>query len=34
VYLKEGDQVEVKYLNSNDVFLPVKEITIKGIEEK
>ncbi|MGG0655679.1 hypothetical protein [Rummeliibacillus pycnus] len=34
VYLKEGDQVEVKYLISNDVFLPVKEITIKGIEEK
>lgn len=34
VYLKEGDHVEVKYANSTDVFLPVKEMTIKGIEEK
>lgn len=33
VYLKEGDQVEVKYVNSTDVFLPVKEMTIQGIEE-
>lgn len=34
VYLKEGDQVEVKYVNSTDVFLPVKEMTIQGIEEE
>ncbi|MGX9132999.1 hypothetical protein ACWV26_01200 [Rummeliibacillus sp. JY-2-4R] len=34
VYLKEGDQVVVTYLNSNDVFLPVKEMTIAGIESK
>lgn len=33
VYLKEGDQVELKYVNSTDVFLPVKEMTIQGIEE-
>ena len=33
VYLKEGDQVEGKYVNSTDVFLPVKEMTIQGIEE-
>lgn len=34
VYLKEGDKVEVKYVNSTDVFLPVKEIVIEDIEEK
>ncbi|UQW97601.1 hypothetical protein M2M59_00925 [Rummeliibacillus sp. G93] len=34
VYLKEGDTVKLKYVNSSEVFLPVKEMVIEGIEEK
>ena len=32
VYLQEGDSVKVKFLNTGELFLPVKEITIAGIE--
>ncbi len=32
VYMEEGDQVQVTYLNTGELFLPVKEVTIKGIE--
>lgn len=32
VYLQEGDSVQVKYLNTGELFLPVKELTIQGIE--
>lgn len=33
VYLQEKDKVKVNYINSTDVFLPVKEITINGLEQ-
>lgn len=32
VYLKEGDQVNVTYLNTGEMFLPVKEMKITGLE--
>ncbi|WP_100330150.1 hypothetical protein [Bacillus xiapuensis] len=32
IYLKEGDQVKVNYLDTGEAFLPAKEITIKGLE--
>ncbi|TQR20465.1 hypothetical protein [Psychrobacillus vulpis] len=32
VYMQEGDIVQVKYLNTGELFLPVKEITIQGIQ--
>ena len=32
VYLQEGDNVQVKFLNTGELFLPVKEVTIQGIE--
>ncbi|MGE7623731.1 hypothetical protein ACQKMD_11880 [Viridibacillus sp. NPDC096237] len=31
IYLEEGDKVEVKYINSGEVFLPVKELVIEGL---
>lgn len=33
VYLQEKDKVKVNYINSTDVFLPVKEIMINGLEQ-
>lgn len=33
IYLEEKDSVEVTYINSTDVFLPVKELVIKGLEK-
>ncbi|MED4205541.1 hypothetical protein [Neobacillus mesonae] len=32
IYLKEGDQVNLKYLDTGDDFLPVKDISIKGLQ--
>ncbi|MFF2754144.1 hypothetical protein ACFVR1_10420 [Psychrobacillus sp. NPDC058041] len=32
VYMQEGDSVQVKFLNTGELFLPVKEVTIQGIE--
>ena len=32
VYMTEGDIVQVKFLNTGELFLPVKEVTIQGIE--
>ncbi|MDN7246674.1 hypothetical protein QWY16_02060 [Planococcus shenhongbingii] len=32
IYLKEADQVQVTYLKTADLFLPVKEMTIEGLE--
>lgn len=32
VYLKEGDQVSVTYLNTGEIFLPVKEMKITALE--
>ncbi|MED3561804.1 hypothetical protein [Bacillus xiapuensis] len=32
IYLKEGDKVRLTYLNTEEQFLPVKEIRIKGIQ--
>lgn len=34
VYLQEKDKVEVTYINSADVFLPVKELKVDGLLEK
>ncbi|MBK3495538.1 hypothetical protein JFL43_11875 [Viridibacillus sp. YIM B01967] len=34
IYLQEGDKVEVKYINSGEVFLPVKELVIDGLVEE
>ncbi|KHD86622.1 sulfite exporter TauE/SafE family protein [Heyndrickxia ginsengihumi] len=34
VYLKEGDKVIVKYLNTGEQFLPVKDMTIKDLNVK
>ncbi|WP_246941905.1 hypothetical protein [Bacillus pinisoli] len=31
IYLKEGDQVDFSYLDTGESFLPVKELTIKGL---
>ncbi|OIK13159.1 hypothetical protein BIV60_14670 [Bacillus sp. MUM 116] len=32
IYLKEGDKVRLTYLNTEEQFLPVKEIRIEGIQ--
>jgi uncharacterized membrane protein YeaQ/YmgE (transglycosylase-associated protein family) len=32
IYLKEGDIVNVTYLDTNEDFLPAKEMTIEGLE--
>ncbi|MDQ1002326.1 hypothetical protein QFZ28_002726 [Neobacillus niacini] len=32
IYLKEGDKVNVTYLDTDEDFLPAKEITIEGLE--
>lgn len=32
VYMQEGDKVQVKFLNTGELFLPVKEVSIQGIE--
>ncbi|MBN8202284.1 hypothetical protein [Bacillus sp. NTK034] len=32
IYLQEGDQVDVNYLDTGEAFLPVKEMNIKGLE--
>ncbi len=32
IYLQEGDQVDVNYLDTGEAFLPVKEMSIKGLE--
>ncbi len=32
IYLKEGDKVNIHYLDTGDNFLPVKDITIEGLE--
>lgn len=34
IYLKEGDQVNITYYESGEMFLPVKEIEIKGLTLK
>nr|WP_278254625.1 hypothetical protein [Bacillus pumilus] len=31
IYLKEGDQVTMKYTDTGEIFLPVDEISIKGL---
>ena len=32
VYMQEGDKVQVTFLNTEELFLPVKEVIIQGIE--
>ncbi|MCM3323452.1 MULTISPECIES: YrzE family protein [Cytobacillus] len=32
IYLQEDDEVEMTYLNTGEMFLPVKEMTINGLE--
>lgn len=32
IYLKEGDQVKLTYMDTGETFLPVKELVIQGIE--
>ena len=32
IYVKEGDQVNLKYMDTGETFLPVKELVIEGIE--
>ena len=32
IYLKEGDQINATYLDTEEQFLPVKELVIEGIE--
>ncbi len=32
IYLKEGDQVNLRYMDTGETFLPVKELTIRGLE--
>ncbi|QVY62248.1 hypothetical protein [Cytobacillus gottheilii] len=32
IYLQEGDSVEVTYLDTGETFLPVKSMTIEGLE--
>ncbi|MFJ5771154.1 hypothetical protein [Psychrobacillus sp. NPDC093180] len=34
VYMEEGDIVEVTYLDTGEIFLPVKEVTIRGLEKE
>nr|WP_285853805.1 hypothetical protein [Bacillus safensis] len=31
IYLKEGDQITIKYTDTGEIFLPVDEIKIKGL---
>ncbi|KEP25689.1 hypothetical protein [Bacillus zhangzhouensis] len=31
IYLKEGDQITIKYTDTGEIFLPVDEIQIKGL---
>lgn len=33
VYMQEGDSVQVRFLNTGELFLPVKEVKIQGIEK-
>lgn len=32
IYLQEGDQVRLTYMDTGEIFLPVKEMTIQGLE--
>jgi hypothetical protein len=32
IYLKEGDQVDLRYMETGETFLPVKELVIRGLE--
>jgi hypothetical protein len=32
IYVKEGDQVNIKYSDTGETFLPVKELVIQGLE--
>ncbi|MBS8266446.1 hypothetical protein DYI25_18660 [Mesobacillus boroniphilus] len=32
IYVKEGDQVNIKYMDTGETFLPVKELVIQGLE--
>lgn len=32
IYLQEGDQVKVTYLDTGEAFMPVKNIMIEGLE--
>lgn len=32
IYLKEGDKVNIKYMDTGETFLPVKELKIEGLE--
>ena len=32
IYVKEGDQVKITYMDTGETFLPVKEIVIQGLE--
>lgn len=32
IYLQEGDQVKITYLDTGEVFLPVKELFIEGLQ--
>ncbi len=32
IYLQEGDKVSVKYLGTGEVFLPVKEMKVEGLD--
>jgi hypothetical protein len=32
IYLKEGDRVQINYLETGEQFLPVKELVIEGLE--
>lgn len=32
IYLQEGDKVKVNYLDTGEVFMPVKEMVIEGLE--
>ncbi|MEH7883832.1 hypothetical protein V7654_05860 [Bacillus sp. JJ1609] len=32
IYVKEGDQVKITYMDTGETFLPVKELVIQGLE--
>ncbi|KIY21039.1 hypothetical protein [Mesobacillus subterraneus] len=32
IYVKEGDQVDLRYMDTGETFLPVKELKIQGLE--
>jgi len=32
IYVKEGDQVKITYMETGETFLPVKELVIQGLE--